>query len=127
MPEVPKQETSQGESSSSASAPASVAAGTEEPAYPKEQQEEQADITQKQDSGSETDKIQAVSQNGGDSVKTDSEPTPNGKVSTSDMQDKGNSGDNCELKNEEDTLKSNGDVPSHQQAECVEGQEITKL
>ena len=125
MPEAPKQETSQGESSSSA--PASVAAGTEQPVSPKDQQEEQADITQKQDSGSDTDKTQAISQNGGDSVKTDSEPTPNGKVSTSDMQDKGNNGDNCELENEEDALKSNGDVPSHQQAECVEGQEITKL
>ena len=89
------------------------------------------DITQKQESvtsGSGTDKTQAISRNGGDNVKTDTETTPNGKVSTSDMQqDKCNSGDNCELENEDDALKSNGDVPSHQQAECVEGQEITKL
>ncbi len=58
--------------------------------------------------------------------QTNTEPTPNGNVSTTDMQPENNASDNKELEGE-DAQKSNGDVPSHQPAESGEGQEVTKL
>ena len=86
-----------------------------------------SDYTPKADtSNNDEEQTAAISQNPEDSVKTDTESTPNGKVSTSDMQETCNNGDNCELESD-DALKSNGDVLSHQQAECEDGQEITKM
>ena len=126
MPEPPKPDVSQGGPSSPVPVlPAEDPISPHEKEQPEERAPETPDTIQKEEVNldNEKDKTAAMSQNGGESVKTD---TPNGKVSTSDMQETCNSGDNCELESD-DALKSNGDVPSHQQAECEEGQEVTKL
>ena len=129
----PKPEVSHGEPS--LPVPSYAPTGDEESVSSghREQEEENAvgspNITQQDDlvsSNFEKDNTQAISQNDGEDVKTEMGTAPNGKVSTSDMQQEYNRSDNCELESD-NGLKSNGDVPSHQQAECVDGQEITKL